>query len=78
MKMSKNKMKQHVNQRHNQRSFEEGKFIWELEQIIETRTKQLQDQAIIEYLIKWKNISATNLTWEDESFIHIYPQIPKC
>ena len=41
-------MKQHVNQHHSQKSFEEGNIIWELEQIIETMTKQLQNQTIIE------------------------------
>ena len=45
-------MEQHVYRHHSQRSFEEGKIIWELEQIIETRTKQLRNQVIIEYLIK--------------------------
>ena len=40
-------MKQQENKHHNQRSFEERKIIWELEKIIETRTKQLQNQDII-------------------------------
>ena len=62
-------MKQYAYQHHSQRSFEEGKIIWKLEKIIETRTKQLRKQAIIEYLIKWKNIPTTDSTWEDESFI---------
>ena len=47
-KMSKNRMKQQAYQHHSQRSFEEVKTIWNLEQIIETRTKQLRNQAIIE------------------------------
>ena len=70
-------MKQEVDQHQSQRSFEEGKIIWELEQIIETRTKQQRSQAIIEYLIKWKNLPASNLTWEDDAFIQMHPQIPK-
>ena len=49
----------------------------ELEQIIETRTKQLRNQAIIEYLIKWKNLPAAYLTWEDDAFIQMHPQLPK-
>ena len=69
-------MKQQVDQHHNKRIFEEGKIIWELEQNIETRTKQLQNQAIIEYVIKWKNLLAANSTWEDDSFIHMHPQLP--
>ena len=47
LKLSKNRMKQQADQHHSQRSFEEGKIIWELEQIIETRTKQLRNQSII-------------------------------
>jgi hypothetical protein len=48
---------------------EEGKFILEPEKISETRTKQLINRVIIEYLIKWKNLSVEDSTWEDESFI---------
>ena len=56
--MPKNRMKQQVDQHHIQMSFEQGKIIWELEQIIETRTKQLQNQAIMEYLIERNNLLA--------------------
>ena len=70
-------MKQQVDQHHSQMIFEEGKIIWELEQIIETRTKQLRNQTIIEYLIKWENLPAANSTWEDDATIHMRPQIPK-
>ena len=70
-------MKQQVDQHHNQTIFEEVKIIWELEQIIETRTKQHQNPAIIEYLIKWKNIPVADSTWKDESFIQMHPQLPK-
>ena len=48
---------------------EEGKVILELEKISETRTKQLRNRVIIEYLIKWKNLPIEDSTWEDESFI---------
>ena len=48
---------------------EEGKIILELEAIIETRTQQLQNQSILEYLIKWKNLSTEDSTWEDEKFM---------
>ena len=68
-------MKQPVDQHYSQRSFEEGKIIWELEQIIETKTKQLWNQAIIEYLIKWKNLPTAYSTWEGDSFIHNYPSV---
>ena len=66
-------MKQEVDQHDIQRSFEEVKTIWGLEQIIETRTKQLQNQAIIECLIKWKNLPAVDSTWEDDAFIQMHP-----
>ena len=35
---------------------EEGKIILGLEEIIEIRTRQLQNRSILEYLIKWKNL----------------------
>ena len=70
-------MKQHVDQNHNQRHFEEGKIIWELEQIIKTRTKQLQNQAIVEHLIKSKKLPVAYSTWEDGAFIQMHPQLPK-
>ena len=66
-------MKQPVDQHYSERIFEEGKIIWELEQIIETRTKHLQNEAIIEYLIMWKNLPAPNSTWEDDAFIQMHP-----
>ena len=50
LKMSKNKIKQQANLHHSQRSFEEGKIIWELEQIIETRTKQLRNEVLFSTL----------------------------
>ena len=56
---------------------EEGKVILEPEQIIETRTKQLHNRAIIEYLIKWENLRVEYSTWEDESFIQKHPQLIK-
>ena len=70
-------MKQQVYQHHSQRSFEEVKNICELEQIIETRNKQLQNQAITDYLIKWKNLPVVYLIGEDEPFIHMHPQLSK-
>jgi hypothetical protein len=48
---------------------EEGKIILELETIIETRTKQLRNQTITEYLVKWKNLLVEEATWEDEFFM---------
>ena len=70
-------MKLQADQHHHQRSFEEAQIIWEPDQIIETRTKQIQNQDISDYLIKWKNLPTSNLTWEDSAFIHMHPQLPK-
>ena len=36
---------------------EEGKLILEPKKIYETRTKQLRNWVITEYLVKWKNLS---------------------
>ena len=48
---------------------EEGKIILEPEVVMETRTQQLQNRSILEYLIKLKNLPAEDSTWEDENFI---------
>ena len=48
---------------------EEGKTILEPGAVTETRTRQLRNRSISEYLIKWKNLSAEGSTWEDENFI---------
>ena len=56
---------------------EEGQVILKPEQIMETRTKQLHNRAITEYLIKWKNLSIENSTWEDETFVQKHPQLIK-
>jgi len=37
---------------------EEGKIILELGAVIQTRTRQLRNRSISEYLIKWKNLPA--------------------
>ena len=41
---------------------EEGKIILEPEAVTETRTRQLQNQSISEYLIKWKNLPTEDST----------------
>ena len=56
---------------------EEGKIILEPEAVIETRTRQLRNRSISEYLIKWKNLSAEDSTWEDENFMQKYPELLK-
>ena len=49
--------------------YDEGKIILEPEEVTETRTLQLWNLSILEYLIKWKNLSTEDSTWEDENFI---------
>ena len=56
---------------------EEGKIILEPEAVTETRTRQLRNRSISEYLIKWKNLSAEDSTWEDENFMQKYPELLK-
>ena len=56
---------------------EEGKIILEPEVVKETRTLQLRNQSISEYLIKWKNLPTEDSTWEDENFRHKHPELLK-
>ena len=56
---------------------EEGKIILEPEAVMETRTRQLRNQSISEYLIKWKNLPTEDSTWEDESFIQKHLELLK-
>ncbi|KAH9300713.1 hypothetical protein KI387_012296, partial [Taxus chinensis] len=44
----------------------EGRIILESEKILQTRTKRLRTRDIKEYVIKWKNLSIEDVTWEDE------------
>jgi len=56
---------------------EEGKAILEPEAVKETRTRQLQNQSISEYLIKWKNLPVEDSTWEGENFIQKHLELLK-
>ena len=56
---------------------EEGKIILESEAVIETRTRQLRNQSILEYLNKWKDLLTKDSTWEDDNFIQKHPEIIK-
>ena len=56
---------------------EEGKIILEPEAVTETRTQQLRNRSILEYLIKWKNLSTEDSTWEDDNFIQKHPELLK-
>ena len=52
---------------------EEGKIILETEAVTKTRSRQLRNRSISEYLIKWKNLSAEDSIWEDVNFIQKHP-----
>ena len=56
---------------------EEGKIILQPETVTETRTRQLRNRSISEYLIKWKNLPTENSTWEDENFIQKHLELLK-
>eukprot|EP00253_Pinus_taeda_P035943 PITA_35943 len=56
---------------------EEGKTILEPEEVTETRTQRLRSRSISEYLIKWKNLSAEDSTWEDKNFIQKHQELLK-
>ena len=56
---------------------EEGKIILEPEAVTETRTRQLWNRSISEYLIKWKNLPTEDSTWEDENFIQKHLELLK-
>eukprot|EP00253_Pinus_taeda_P001836 PITA_01836 len=56
---------------------EEGKIILEPEAVTETRTRHRRNRSISEYLIKCKQLSAEDSTWEDDNFIQKYPELLK-
>ena len=49
--------------------YEELIVILEPEAFTKTRTRQLRYRSISKYLIKWKNLSTEDSTWEDDNFI---------
>ena len=56
---------------------EEGKIILEPKVVKETRTRQLRNRSISEYLVKGKNLHVEDSTWEDENFIQKHPELLK-
>ena len=56
---------------------EEGKIILEPEAVTETRTRQLRNRSVSEYLIKWKNLFVEDSTCEDDNFIQKHPELLK-
>lgn len=51
------------------------KIILEPNIIIKTHIKKLWNQAIIEYLIQWKNLPIEDATWEYDLLIKKHPQL---
>ena len=47
------------------------------EQFFEAKIKQPRNQAIMAYLVQWKNLLVEDPTCEDESFIQKHPELPK-
>lgn len=56
---------------------EEGRIILEPKTILEKRTKELRNQEITEYLIRWKNLPVEEVTKEGEFLMHKHPHIFK-
>ena len=56
---------------------EEGKIILEPGAVTETRTRQLWNRSILEYLIKWKKLPIEDSTWEVNNFIQKHPKLLK-
>ena len=56
---------------------EDGKNILEPGVVTETRTLQLRNRSISEYLIKWKNLPVEDSTWEDKNFIRKHQELLK-
>ena len=43
---------------------DEGRIIWEVEEIIATQERRLCSQTLKEYLIRWKNFPDEDASWE--------------
>ena len=56
---------------------EEGKIILEPEAFTETRTWQLRNRSISQYLIKWKKLPTEDSTWEDDNFVQKHLELLK-
>ena len=54
---------------------EEVKLIMELEKVSNRFSLSLQCITIMEYVIKWKNMSPKEAAWEDKQFMKKHPQL---
>eukprot|EP00253_Pinus_taeda_P005072 PITA_05072 len=54
---------------------EEGSIWLQLEQVLDTRVKQLRSRMIKEVLVKWKDTSPEDATWEPATILLQFPQL---
>eukprot|EP00253_Pinus_taeda_P026428 PITA_26428 len=54
---------------------EEGSIWLQLEQVLDTRVKQLRGHMIKEVLVKWKDTSPEDATWEPTTILQHFPQL---
>jgi hypothetical protein len=54
---------------------EEGSIWLQPEQVLDTRVKQLRGRMIKEVLVKWKDTSPEDATWEPATILQQFPQL---
>eukprot|EP00253_Pinus_taeda_P025820 PITA_25820 len=54
---------------------EEGSIWLQPEQVLDTRVKQLRDRMIKEVLVKWRDTSPEDATWEPATILQQFPQL---
>eukprot|EP00253_Pinus_taeda_P033702 PITA_33702 len=54
---------------------EEGSIWIEIEQVLDTRERHLPGHTIKEVLIKWKDTSTEDATWETATILQQFPQL---
>ena len=48
---------------------DEGHLVLQPEAIIDTRERQLRNQMVQEFLVRWKNLPGVDATWESEKIL---------
>ena len=48
---------------------DKGHLVLQTEAIIDTRERQLQSRMVQEFLVRWKNLSDEDATWESEKIL---------
>ena len=55
---------------------DEGHLVLQTEAILDTRERHLRSRVVKDYLIRWKNLSDEDSTWEGEKILqHPYLQL---